>query len=309
MTQKAPLPRELGDVFAVAAARTSGVAVGRLNALDLEAPFHGARRQITTAPNLDRFALRDFELRSLCAAYLPVAPQGAVFSHVSAARLFRMPVPERLVTTLLDVSTAAQPPRRVGVRGHRSQDSRRREVDGLPTVPPALAWLELAPLLTLDELIVAGDHLVRRKRPLCSLAEIAQELADSRGRRGLANARSAFGQLRANTDSPPESWMRLCIVRAGYPEPLVGYPAHHDGYFIGTPDLAYPQYRIAYEYQGAGHREKDEFESDILRLELFHDAGWKVIQVTNQLLWSPGWLAEQTRRALLARGWRPRVQK
>lgn len=249
----------------------------------------------------DVFRERDRDLLALCAGLLTVSPPDATFSHITAARLYGMPVPQRLTTAPLHLLTAGEPPKRRGVVGHSWPGGPRRQVGGLPVVPPELAWLQLAPTLSRDELIVAGDYLVRRKRPLCTLASLGQLIADQSGRRGVAAARAALAEVRPGTDSPPESWMRLVIVRAGHPEPVVGYRAHHDGYFIGTPDLCYPDLRIAFEYQGAGHREVQEFESDIVRLELFHEAGWKVIQVTKGLLARPGWLAERTRRALAER--------
>ena len=259
--------------------------------------------RVEDAPTLNRYKLREYELRRRAAAYLPVAPADAAFSHVTAARLLGMPVPERLVARELHVTTAGQPPRRKGVTAHRSRDARRIVLRGFAVIPAELVWLQLAPLLTLDELIEAGDHLVRRKHPPCTLESLGAELAAARGRRGVAAANAALPSVRPGTDSPRETRMRRAIVRARYPEPAVGYRAHHEGAFIGTPDLAYPEYRIAFVYQGDGHRERDVFEEDIYRLERFHEAGWTVIQVTNRLLESPGWLAERTRRALLTRGW------
>lgn len=176
---------------------------------------------------------------------------------------------------------------------------------GFAIIPGEVVWLQLAPLLSLDELIEAGDHLVRRKHPPCTLDSLAAEVTAARGRRGVTAASAALPHLRAGTDSPRETRMRRTIVRAGFPEPLVGFRAHHEGVFIGTPDLAFPEYRIAFEYQGGGHREQDVFEEDIDRLERFHEAGWVVIQVTRRLLERRGWLAERTRRALLSRGWSP----
>jgi len=309
VTRRKDLPPELADVFRVASARASGVPARRLDASDLDAPFRGVRvRRAPPPPGLRRYEQLDYDLRRLAAGYLPVAPADAAFSHATAARLLRMPVPDRLLTPELHVSTAGTAPRRRGVIGHQLQRDAHRFADGLPVIASERVWLQLAPLLSLDELIVAGDYLVRRKQPISSLALLQRELSNSPGHRGLASARTAFGQLRAGTDSPPESWMRLIIVRAGFPEPIVGCRVHHDHAFIGTPDLAYPEYRIAFEYQGEGHREQSEFENDIFRLEQFHEARWTVIQVTRRLLWQQGWLAERTRRALITQGWTPSPQ-
>lgn len=303
MTRRRKLPPELGEVFAVRDAVASGVPARRLRALDLAVPFRGARILVREHPALDRFELREYELRRRALAYLTVAPPDAAFSHVTAARLLGIPLPERLFVDSLDVTTAGQPPRRRGVRAHRSRDARRIDLGGLPVIAPERVWLQLAPMLSLDELIEAGDHLVRRKRPPCTLESLGAEVVAARGRRGAVAARNALSLVRAGTDSPRETRMRRAIVRAGYPEPVVGFRAHHDRAFIGTPDLAYPEYRIAFEYQGDGHRARGMFEEDIYRLQQFQEADWLVIQVTRNLLASPGWLAERTRRALLSRGW------
>ncbi|NYF09197.1 hypothetical protein HDC94_000353 [Leifsonia sp. AK011] len=305
MTRRRDLPPGLGEAFAVRDARASGVTARRLDARDLEAPFRGSRIRVTNAPSLDRYELREYELRRRAQAYVPVAPRDAAFSHVTAARLLGMPLPERLFADELHVTTSGQPPRRKGVAAHRSLDARRIEVRGFAVIPAEVVWLQLAPLLTLEELIEAGDHLVRRKRPPCTLDSLAAEIVAARGRRGVTAAAAALPHLRAGTDSPRETRMRRTIVHAGFLEPAVGFRAHHEGAFIGTPDLAYPEYRIAFEYQGGGHREEDVFEEDIDRLERFHEAGWAVVQVTKGLLERRGWLAERTRRALLSRGWSP----
>lgn len=303
MTRRRELPPELGEAFAVRDARASGIPARRLRALDLDVPFRGARMFVRELPALDRFELREYELRRRALAYLTVAPPDAAFSHVTAARLLGMPLPERLVVDSLDVTTAGQPPRRRGVRAHRSQDGRRIYVGGFPVVAPERAWLQLASLLSLEELIEAGDHLVRRKRSPCTLESLSAELTLARGQRGVSAARDALSHVRAGTDSPRETRMRRAIVRAGYPEPVVGFRAHHDRAFIGTPDLAYPDHRIAFEYQGDGHRARGVFEEDIYRLQQFQEADWLVVQVTRDLLASPGWLEERTRRALVSRGW------
>ena len=176
-----------------------------------------------------------------------------------------------------------------------------RMLGPLPVVAPELAWLQLAAALTLDELVVAGDHLVRRKRALSTLDTLAGAVAAAAGHRNVALAGRAIRDIRAGTDSPPESWVRLILVRAGLPEPLVGHTVTHDGYWVGTPDLAYPEQRIAIEYQGSGHRDRDVFEDDIDRLERFHAADWQVLQVTARQLRDPARLVSRVDFALRSR--------
>lgn len=300
VNQRARLPSHLPAQFRVSDARASGVAEKRLDATDLVAPFHGMHttsRAHTDGTRYERLASElDFAARS----YLVVAPSGFAYSHVTAARLYGMPLPERLLARDgLDVATAGRAVRRAGIRGHSVSSIDVLIVDGLPVMGPESTWIQLATLLTLDDLIVAGDHLVRRKRPQSSLEKLTAAVHGWAGNRGARRAVAALSRVRSRTDSPPESRVRLLIVNAGLPEPLVGYEVHDDdGYWVGTPDLAYPLHKVAIEYQGEGHRDEKTFEDDIARLERFHDAGWTVIQITKGQLRDPRGITERVRLAL-----------
>lgn len=89
-------------------------------------------------------------------------------------------------------------------------------------------------------------------------------------------------------------------MRGGLPEPVVGHTVFDDdGFFVGTPDLAYVKERIAIEYQGSDHwTNRDVFEDDILRRELFERARWRVILVTDRRLQHPQLLVEHVRGVL-----------
>jgi len=305
-----PIPAELGPQFSYVEARRLGVTRHRLNAPDLGAPFRGSRIRGRESDSDDPFARRLHDLHELCRAYTVVAPPVAAFSHVTAARLYRVPLPDRLELRLaIDVAVpvGAQPPRRAGVISHRLTTARTRQLGDLTVVHPELVWVQLAPLLSLDELIVAGDYLVRRKRPASSLARLRQALEANAGCRGNRLARGAFGEIRPGTDSPPESWMRLAITRAGLPEPAVRYTVYDaDGYFVGTPDLAYIEQKIAIEYEGRHHGlDENVFDDDIARRELFRRAGWLVIQFTRSHLKRPALVAARVAEALAERAPRP----
>jgi hypothetical protein len=249
------------------------------------------------------FARQYNELLERCRAYMVIAPTAFCFSHATAAALYRIALPHRVRADLrLDVSVPAahQPPRRRGVRGHRIDGWDVRSFQGMPLVHPAVAWVQVAPLLTLDELIVAGDVLVRRKRPLSTLSTLAE--AASIPGRSVTRARMALLEVRPGTDSPPETDTRLVLVRGGLPEPVVGYTVYHEGYFVGTPDLAYVAEKIAIEYQGSGHwLDVEVFEDDIDRRERFERAGWKVILVTAPRLRHPALLVAVVGDALRER--------
>ncbi|MDO7883225.1 hypothetical protein Q5716_13390 [Protaetiibacter sp. WY-16] len=234
---------------------------------------------------------------------MSVATSGFAFSHGTAAVLYGMAVPRRVEQYAgVHVAVSSGQPRRAGVTTHRLQEMDVRYVDGLPVVVPERVWLQLATTLTRDELVVAGDSLVRRKRPLSTMSSITSLLTEARGARGVRRAAAALELVRAGTDSPKETELRLMIVASGLPEPVIGHTVHHEGYWVGTPDLAYVRERIAIEYQGGGHRAEDVFEEDIARAERFRAAGWEFIQVTKRQLRNSRSVTERIRVALRGRG-------
>ena len=101
-----------------------------------------------------------------------------------------------------------------------------------------------------------------------------------------------------------ETRLRLLLIAAGLPEPIIGHTVKNtDGDFIATPDLCYLTERIAIEYEGSLHQtDAHVFAEDIERRELLEDAGWLVIRVIKGHIFdNPHWLAERVRRALCER--------
>lgn len=295
MTRRRSLPDGLPNHFAVAEAREAGVPRNRLDAQDLVAPFHGSR------------SARPIDVTSLaerCAAYLPVAPSHFAFSHGTAALLWGMPLPQGAQGTALHVSvpTHRTPPRRAGVIGHRGLGSV-RTIRGLPVVPVESVWLQLGESLAIDELVVVADFLLRRKRPLSTMAALVAALDAAAGRRGVERCRAALIEVRSGTDSPQESVLRLVIVHAGLPEPVIRYEVRHEGAWVGTPDLAYVEEKIAIEYEGEGHRlDRRTYEDDIIRREMFRRAGWVVFLVTGRTLSQRNTLVGELKGLLRERG-------
>jgi len=206
MSQRSPLPDDLGPEFAVRAGLDAGVSRGRMRAGDLDSLFRGsrsARTERVVASHLtatEFFAAEHARFVARCRAYVTVAPADFRFGFITAARLYGIPLPRGLRSrTTLDAVVAESriPPRMTGVAGHRMRHLPPLELlDGLPVLPPELVWLSLARMLTADELVVAGDHLVRRKLPLSSLETLAAAVARHGGKPGAARAREALTLVR-----------------------------------------------------------------------------------------------------------------
>jgi len=223
-------------------------------------------------------------------AALLLAP-GAVMSHHTALSLWTADGP---ANSDVHVSVQRDPhqvlPRVHGLRVHEAQNLEYVAHDGLLVTPPQRTFLDLAPYCDLTELVTAGDSLVRRTpvhpEHLIDLTSAAI------GVRNVRLAREAAALVRRGVDSPMESRLRLLIVLAGLPEPLVGYTIHDSaGGWLARPDLCYPDpgRKIAIDYDGQHHlRDLRQWQQDIRRRENLEREGWLVRVITaHDLLQAP----------------------
>ncbi|HAM28170.1 MAG TPA: hypothetical protein DCP11_16150 [Microbacteriaceae bacterium] len=242
---------------------------------------------------------------AFCAAYAARMSPDQFFSHGTAAELHQFPIRAR-GAQLLHVSVAepAHPPQARGVKGHRLAEGTAVVTrNGLRLVSAEVAWCQLARELSHNELVVVGDFLVRRKRPLSSLAKL-RAVVDALGAvRGVRAMRRALEDVRAGTDSPMETRVRLLLVAGGLPEPVIHFAVRDaDGFFVATPDLAYVKERIAIEYEGEFHQtDRRVYAEDIARREALGRAGWLVILVISDHLSRPQFVVRRVATALRER--------
>lgn len=336
-------PYLVRTAFTVAQGMSVGLGQGRLRGSDLDRPFHGirirsdrstanessdghaARGRFESAHDSDLAAVhavlatRDPDLIRRCTALLVALPDGSFFSHLTAARLWPLALPQADLGEPVHVSVRppGRPPRRSGVAGHLVTDPLARVLrrGGLRTVDPATLFCQLGTSLPLPDLVAVGDALVLRPaypepgadRPWVSLDQLSERVDMYRGR-GKTKARKAFTLIRPGAESRPETLLRLAIVEAGLPEPEVnptmrGAPMRP----LGRGDLVYRRWRVLVEYDGDHHRRsKRQFERDIARLDDFTADGWRVVRITGTsfFLDRQGAIA-RVARALTERGWRP----
>ena len=118
------------------------------------------------------------------------------------------------------------------------------------------------------------------------------------GARGSAQLGTAGRLADPRAKSPMESRIRLAIVFAGLPTPVLQHPV---GPF--SLDLAYPAVRLAIEYDGEAHRGQERALRDLDRQAYLTDAGWKVLRFTTvQVVRRPQWVAARVRKELLEAG-------
>ena len=114
-----------------------------------------------------------------------------------------------------------------------------------------------------------------------------------------------------SSDSPPETALRLAVVRAGLPAPLANVRVEQvqsEGTVLdlGEPDLHWPQWRVALEHEGPTHLDRNQVPKDIARGERRRDAGWIEVRTTfADLPHGCRSAVARVRRALESQGWRP----
>nr|WP_107076053.1 hypothetical protein [Micromonospora sp. MH33]PSK65749.1 hypothetical protein B0E53_02301 [Micromonospora sp. MH33] len=148
------------------------------------------------------------------------------------------------------------------------------------------------------------DTLLRRG--LVSRAGLAALADRDAGRPGGRRARWVFGLADPGAQSPPESHLRVRLVLAGLPRPVARHPVRGPEGLVLHPDLAWPAFRVAVEYDGQWHSDLDQLHRDRRRLDQLVGAGWLVLYVTGRRLHRefPA-LVREIRAALVTRGWRP----
>ena len=154
-----------------------------------------------------------------------------------------------------------------------------------------------------------GPEFPRPREALCSIEELRSVLERHPGSRGIRNARAAVELIRVGADSAPETRMRLALLRAGLPEPVLNHvvwsedPWGGAGWPVLWPDAAYPQWRISLQYEGAHHNGEDQYLRDIRRADTAAACGWYEMRISRfDLQGEHPAAVGKVRNALKARG-------
>lgn len=237
-------------------------------------------------------------------AALVLHPPGAVASHSSAARIRNAPVP-RDPDEHVTVAAPSDRRNRRGVRSHVATLAAGDigVVAGLRVTAPARMFLELASSLSLVDLVVVGDWVVRHQA--LTPEDLVAYCRSSRERHAR-KARRAAAYVRAGVDSPMETRLRMLLVLAGLPEPEVNRALRDEfGEVVMRLDLSWPQVKLAVEYDGRHHAEDlRQWERDGQRRELLGDEEWRLITVRSDGIFrTPEETLRRVHRALVQRGW------
>ncbi len=210
------------------------------------------------------------------------------FSHVSAARIWGMPLPLD-ADARVHLTTPVDHDRRErhGLVSHR-RGGETLVVSGMPVSSPLETFVELAKMLALDDLVAVGDWIALTprhpgrgdQRPYATPDSLRRTMNERRAW-GVRLARRAADLVTTGVESPQETRLRLLLTRAGIVSPRCGMPIRdRDGALIGYFDMVWPEERVIVEYDGDQHRtDPTQYEKDILRFDRATAAGWRVIRI------------------------------
>lgn len=251
----------------------------------------------------------DDSLMARCRALVPRLPAGFAFSHATAAMLMGLPLPRRL--EIDEIHVALQAGHRAidasGVVGHelRLNVHDRAELDGLPITSPARTFRDLAPHLSVADLIAVGDAMIHRSAPLVGYETLAALTVARRRYRGRRRAIEAIPRLSDRAESRPESLLRIALEDAGLPSMLVNEDVHVNGRFIARPDIRFEHFALVVEYDGTQHAtDPVQWRKDVARFEALKDAGLDYVRATSDDLPAFDTTVRRTIRALRRLGWR-----
>jgi hypothetical protein len=225
-------------------------------------------------------------------------PPGSVLGFHSAALAYGLPVPANRRLHVI-VPPDVEVPLIRGVAAHASILPIRDPVwnDGIPCVPPVRCAVDLARLLARADALALLDAALRAA--LCTVDQLAAEVALHTGLRGVRQARELVGWADPRPECVQESHLRLVLLdgRLPPPEPQL-WVANFYGTVVYRVDLGYERQRVGVEYDGRSHM--DSVEKDRFRHNWLVENGWRMRYFTARDLYQdPGGIVA-TIKALLA---------
>jgi hypothetical protein len=149
--------------------------------------------------------------------------------------------------------------------------------------------------LFLDRFVAEGTAELSRIR----------DVAASASGRGCRQARAAAALADGLAGSPQETRLRLLLHRSALPAPVAQFTVRDTEGFVARVDFAWPDHRLAVEYDGLWHRDPAQFAADRRRLNRLTAAGWRVVFVTADDLRRPVKMLARIAAALSASGRKP----
>ena len=255
-------------------------------------PFIGS--EVLAAGALNRYQLRRYHRAIMPNVYLDKRVQPSLQDRTAAAWLWsrREAVVAGLAASALhgskwvdDDSTVeliwrnARAPDGVVTRDELLFDEEIQRLNGLTVTTPDRTAFDLGRRDRIGRAVERLDALARATD--FKVPAVEELAARHRRARGLRQLETALKLVDSGAESPKETWLRLLVIRAGYPQPRTQIPVlSPDGSRQYYLDMGWEDVMLAMEYDGDHHRtDRDRFAYEIERAEDIHQVGWTVVRV------------------------------
>jgi hypothetical protein len=253
---------------------SAALAAGTLTRHTLRTRYRAMHHDVYIAKDADITAV----LRAK-ACWLRSRGHGVLAGFSAAALHGARWIDANLPATIIDTNRRRTPG--ITVWADEINDDETCLIEGMRVTTPARTALDVARRYPVDAAVVAIDALMRATR--LKVPAIEAQARRYPGRRGLKRALMALDLVDPGAESPPETRLRLLIVRAGFPRPQTQLRVYDQyGALIGEVDMGWRELKIAVEYEGDHHRtSRRVFHKDIKRVDALLEQGWIVIRVTS----------------------------
>ena len=193
----------------------------------------------------------------------------------------------------------ARTPRDISTSAVALVDGETVTLDGLPVTSLVRTAFDLARRRPLRTAVARLDALANAAS--FDRADVLGLVARHRGVRGARQVAIALELSDSGAQSPQETWLRLLLMRGGFPRPRTQIPVIVGGRVKYYLDMGWEAIKLAVEYDGDQHRtNRAQFAKDVVRLEELADLGWHVVRVVAGTL--PTEVVRRVQRAWDARG-------
>lgn len=163
-----------------------------------------------------------------------------------------------------------------GLIVHRRAGAPLTLVEGRPATAPAWTAIEVARGLRRPRALATLDAALRSGT--CRGDDLFRAAKQQSGRRGIVAVRELLPLAAPEAESPMESEARLVMIDGGLPTPVLQYEITDVGRRIWRVDFAWPEHRVAAEYDGvAWHSGPEAFFRDRRRTAALQDLGWVAV--------------------------------
>lgn len=207
--------------------------------------------------------------------------------YINAIRYWGAPVPKTdLASNRVHVSVPRAQDRNhiAGVTFHvfsGKEEYCKYEYERFWMASPAMAWAQMATYCDTEALATIASAFASReeRRKKASKDDFAAYLDASPRFAGKRKCEETLPYIVEDTDSPPETPLFGILLDSGLGRPYANYRVRlrHGTRLI---DMAYPDCKVGFEYQGAYHANPEQMRKDAARFNELQHNGWTIIMVT-----------------------------